>query len=71
MVLSMISLISVSKLMVWLFNSKKLEKKHDVFKCIVNISEDEVQVNDEYFNSSKAYSSSASTQRYFICIAKL
>lgn len=40
MILSMISLVSVSKLMVWLFKSGKLTKEQDYFKCIVNIDSD-------------------------------
>merc|ERR1711892_879494 len=47
MILSMISLVSVSKLMVWLFKNNKLQKHHDIFKCIVNIPEDEAQNEDE------------------------
>lgn len=46
MILSMISLISVSLLMEWLFKTKRLEKHHDVFKCIVNIPEDEAKMGD-------------------------
>ena len=30
--------------MVWLFKSNKLAKHHDIFKCIVNIDDDETQV---------------------------
>lgn len=47
MILSMISLISISKLMVWLFNTNRLQKHQDIFECIVNISEDESQNEDE------------------------
>eukprot|EP00090_Calanus_glacialis_P001621 TRINITY_DN11174_c0_g1_i2.p1 TRINITY_DN11174_c0_g1~~TRINITY_DN11174_c0_g1_i2.p1 ORF type:complete len:708 (-),score=76.84 TRINITY_DN11174_c0_g1_i2:689-2812(-) len=47
MLLSMISLVSVSKLMVWLFKTNKLQKHHDIFKCIVNIPEDETQVTEQ------------------------
>lgn len=47
MILSMISLVAVSKLMVWLFKTNKLQKHHDIFKCIVNIPEDETQNDDE------------------------
>jgi len=39
MILSMIALPSISQLMVWLFKSNKLQKHHDVFKCIVNIDD--------------------------------
>jgi len=46
MILSMISLVSISKLMTWLFKSNKLQKHHDIFKCIVNIDDDETQVGD-------------------------
>merc|ERR1719187_3123444 len=42
----MISLVSVSKLMVGLFKNNKLQKHHDIFKCIVNIPDDETQVTD-------------------------
>lgn len=47
MILSMISLVSISKLMVWLFKTNKLQKHHDIFKCIVNIPEDETQVTEQ------------------------
>lgn len=39
MMLSMISLVSVSKLMVWLFKTERLRKDQDYFKCIVNIDD--------------------------------
>ena len=44
MIISMISLVSVSKLMTYLFKNNKLQKHQDIFKCIVNIPEDETQV---------------------------
>jgi len=46
MIISMISLVSVSKLMTYLFKNNKLQKHQDIFKCIVNIPEDETQVTE-------------------------
>merc|ERR1719400_1881050 len=40
MILSMISLVCVSKIMVWLFKSGKLTKEQDYFRCVVNIDTD-------------------------------
>jgi len=40
MILSMISLVLVSKGMVWLFKNGKLTKEQDYFRCIVNIDSD-------------------------------
>merc|ERR1719147_475188 len=41
----MISLVTVSKLMVWLFKTNKLQKHHDIFKCIVKTYKSVEEVN--------------------------
>jgi len=46
MMLSMISLVSVSLLMTWLFKTKRLSKSQDIFRCIVNIPEDQTQMSE-------------------------
>jgi len=40
MILSMITLVTVSKGMVWLFKSGRLTKEQDYFRCIVNLDSD-------------------------------
>jgi len=40
MIISMISLVTVSKGMVWLFKNGKLTKEQDYFRCVLNIDSD-------------------------------
>jgi len=46
MLLSMFSLITVSILMSWLFKTNRLGKEWDLFKCVVNIPDDQTQMDD-------------------------
>jgi len=64
MMLSMISLVSISKLMVWLFKNNKLQKHHDIFKCIVNIPEDEAQVTEHEEGETIGMTTNADVKTY-------
>ena len=50
MILSMTSLVSVSKVMVWLFRSGRLRKDQDYFKCIVNLDDSGSDVSIQTLN---------------------
>ena len=55
MILSMISLVSVSKVMVWLFRSGRLRKDQDYFKCIVNLDDSGSDVSIQTSNPESFY----------------
>ena len=55
MILSFISLVIVSRIMVWLFRTGRLRKDQDYFMCIVNIDDNGSDVSIEASKTTSLY----------------